>query len=596
MIDAMRWTVVALATVLAGGLAQAQTTERVSVDSSGAQGLGESLDGSISADGRFVAFDSSASNLVPGDTNGCVDVFVRDRLLGTTERVSVASSGAQGDWHSTLPVISADGRYVAFRSSATNLVPGVNGPGQLYVHDRQSGTTEKVSVSSSGVQGDSGSLLQSISADGRFVTFSSSSTNLVVGDTNGSWDAFVRDRQNGTTERVSLGSGGVQGRDDSFAGGISTDGRFVAFSSFSSDLVAGDTNGMFDVFVRDRQNGTTERVSLGSGGVQGDGNSFAFSVSADGRFVLLQSLATNLVAGDNNASLDFFVRDRQSGTTERVSVGSGGAEANFGAADRADMSADGRFVAFESPSTNLSSGDTNGYWDIFVHDRATDATEWVSVDPSGAQGNDISRAPSISADGRFVAFDSESINLVAGDTNGVSDVFVRDSGPVIPGTDLCQPGTGSVIACPCSNPPSGAPRGCDNSAGTGGAQLASSGWASLAFESVVFTTNGERPTAASILLQGNAESQSGIAFGQGVRCVTGLMKRLYLKIAASGSITVPGPGDLPVSARSAALGDPISAGASRWYAVYYRDPILLGGCPAASGFNITQTQLVAWGP
>ena len=171
-----------------------------------------------------------------------------------------------------------------------------------------------------------------------------------------------------------------------------------------------------------------------------------------------------------------------------------------------------------------------------------------------------------------------------------------DPGSSSPGTDMCQPGGGSVIACPCANPPSGTPRGCDNSAATGGAQLTSTGTASLAGDTVVFATNGEKPTATSVLLQGNALIGSGVAFGQGVRCAGGTLKRLYVKTASGGSITAPGVGDPSVSARSAALSDPIAAGTMRWYAVYYRDPIVLGGCPASSTFNITQTQQVTWAP
>jgi hypothetical protein len=175
------------------------------------------------------------------------------------------------------------------------------------------------------------------------------------------------------------------------------------------------------------------------------------------------------------------------------------------------------------------------------------------------------------------------------------DDMELDSGSLSPGVDVCQPGQAGVIACPCSNPPSGAPRGCDNSSGTGGAQLASAGSASLSADTVVFITNGERPTATSVLLQGNAFSAGGLTFGMGVRCAGGGLKRLYVRNASGGSISVPQPGDPSVSARSAALGDPIAPGTQRWYGVYYRDPNVLGGCPGLSTYNITQTQQVAWG-
>jgi hypothetical protein len=252
-------------------------------------------------------------------------------------------------------------------------------------------------------------------------------------------------------------------------------------------------------------------------------------------------------------------------------------------------------VAFRSSASNLVVGDTNGFPDIFVRDRQYGTTERVNVDSNGVQGNEASDSPAISANGRFVAFESRASNLVPGDTNAYQDIFLHDRGAGFLGMDLCQAGTGGVSACPCSNPPSNSPRGCDNSAGTGGAQLTSSGSASVGSDSVVFLTNGEKPTATSIVLQGDMEVTNGLPFGQGVRCLGGALKRLYVKSASGGSIRAPGPGDPSVSARSAALGDSIGAGTNRWYAVYYRDPVVLGGCAATSTFNITQTQLIAWG-
>src|SRR5439155_1725953 len=201
--------------------------------------------------------------------------------------------------------------------------------------------------------------------------------------------------------------------------------------SAASDLVAGDTNGVSDVFVHDRQTGTTERVSVASGGAQGNGSSgligFAFppALSADGRFIAFVSFATNLVAGDTNAATDVFVHDRQTETSRASCVASGGTEGNAASLGFA-LSADGRFVAFRSDATNLVAGDTNGTTDVFVHDRQTGATERMSVGSGGVQGNGFSAGPALSADGRFVAFRSVGTNLVAGDTNGATDVFVHD--------------------------------------------------------------------------------------------------------------------------------------------------------------------------
>jgi hypothetical protein len=343
--------------------------------------------------------------------------------------------------------------------------------------------------------------------------------------------------------------------------------------------------------VHDRLNGTTEHASVGT---QGFGGGVYPSISSDGRFVAFHGGVSDLVANDTNFDSDVFVRDLQNDTTERVSLSTGGAQGNSGSYDAA-ISSDGRFTAFVSLATNLVSGDTNGTWDVFVHDRQSGVTERLSVATDGTQGNDQSRYPSISPDGRFVGFESYATNLVAGDTNANPDAFLHDREPA-GFTGFCEPGVAGVIACPCSNAPSGPGRGCDNSAGTGGATLSASGTAYLATDDLVFTTSDEMATATSIVLQANVENAGGAAFGQGVRCVAGSLKRLYVKVASGGSITAPnfGLGDATVSARSAALGDLIQAGESRYYLVYYRDPIVLGGCPGSSTFNATQTGRVSW--
>jgi Tol biopolymer transport system component len=346
------------------------STTRVSVSSAGAEGNNNSGSTSISADGRYVAFDSGASNLVPGDTNGRSDVFVHDRQTAATTRVSVSSAAAQGNDHSYAPSISADGRYVAFYSHATNLVPGdTNATHDVFVHDRQTAATTRVSVSSAGAQANGGSDKPSISADGRYVAFESQASNLVAGDTNATEDVFVHDRQTGTTTRVSVSSAGAQGDGHSNAPSISADGRYVAFHSGATNLVPTDTNNWYDVFVHDRQSGTTTRVSVSSAGGQGNGTSRWASISADGRYVAFNSSASNLVPGDTNDAYDVFVHDRQMGSTTRVSVSSAGAEGN-GESEVPSISADGRYVGFESTAANLVPGDTNGYYDVFVHDRA----------------------------------------------------------------------------------------------------------------------------------------------------------------------------------------------------------------------------------
>jgi tricorn protease-like protein len=406
--------------------AEAAETTLVSVDSAGTQGNGHCYSLSLSADGRYVAFQSAASNLVPGDTNNYTDIFVHDRQTGDTARVSVSSSGAQGNSESEWPSISADGRYVAFDSPASNLVTGDTGYYDVFVHDRQTGQTARVSVSSGGAQGNRDSGWPSISADGRYVAFRSAASNLVTGDTNNRYDIFVHDRQTGQTSRVSMDSAGTQGNHDSGWPSISADGRYVAFQSYASNLVPGDTNNASDVFVHDRQTGQTSRVSMDSAGTQGNNESLYLAISADGRFVAFQSYASNLVPGDTNNAPDVFVHDRQTGQTTRASVSSSGAQGNSGS-DWPSISADGRFVAFLSYASNLVPGDTNDVRDIFVHDRQTGQTTRASVSSSGDQGNSESNSPSISADGRSVAFQSAASNLVPGDTNGYQDIFVYDS-------------------------------------------------------------------------------------------------------------------------------------------------------------------------
>jgi len=586
-----------------GALGFAQVTQRVSVSSSGVEGNGTCRRiTSISAGGRFVAFASAATNMVAGDSNGVLDVFVRDRTTGVTERVSVGSGGAQANGASQDPSISGDGRYVAFQSSASNLVASdTNGRADIFVRDRVLLTTERVSIDSSGAEGNLDSFLPAISTTGRYVAFGSSASNLVVGDTNGFQDVFVRDRQSATTERVSIDSAAVEGNSTSSDPYISADGRFVAFVSSATNLVAGDTNTFLDVFVHDRSGDTTERVSVDSSGVEGNADSSALdrpTISADGRYVAFASQATNLVASDTNSSVDVFLHDRQSDTTERVNLDSGGLEGDdYGAYP--SISADGRLVAFASPATNLVPGDTNGSVDIFVRDRQTATTERASVNWAGVEGNALSSPfPAISGNGRYVVFHSFATNLVPADTNGTTDIFVRDRVGVSVFTSLCDPGLGGVQSCPCGNPPSGSGRGCDNSAATGGAILSATGAAYLSSDSLVFTTSGERPSALSILMQGTASPPAGLIYGQGIRCASGLITRLYQKVAVGGTITAPdfAVGNPSVSVRSAAKGDVIGAGQSRWYLVFYRDSTVLGGCPPTSTYNATQTGLVVWSP
>jgi Tol biopolymer transport system component len=556
-------------------------------DTSGLYGV------SVSADGRFVAFQSYATNLIPGDTNGNPDIFLRDRQTGLTTLVSVDSSGVHGNDASFYPAISSDGRFLAFRSYASNLVSGdTNGVPDIFVHDRISGTTTRVSVDSAGGQSNASSNVPSISSDGRYVAFESSATNLVAGDANGVEDVFVHDLQTGATIRVSVDSGGSEGDGASGYNSISGDGRYVAFISAATNLVPGDTNGFLDVFVHDLQSGSTTRASVDASGFQGDADSLRATISSNGRCVAFHSLADNLVPGDTNGIPDVFVRDLQAGTTTRVSVSSSGAQAS-GNSLNPSISYDGRFVAFESLATDLVSGDTNARMDVFLRDRLLGATTRVSVDSGGNQANDASQTSSISLDGRYVAFRSTATNLVGGDTNGFDDVFVRERGAASAILSFC-PGDGTGSNCPCGNIGASG-HGCENSSSTGGALLSATGTASLSTDSVQCTSSGERPTALSVLLQGSTAVAPGI-YGDGLRCAGGVLKRLYVKSAMAGVVTVPQAGDLSISAESAAKGDPLSLGATRVYQVYYRDPSS-SFCPNPPGgtFNVSNAIAIAWG-
>ena len=406
---------------------QAPSTGRVSVSSGGGEANGASILPSISADGRLVAFTSRASNLVPGDQNGYVDIFLRDRSNNLTERISLTSSGGEADWDSAIAAISPDGRYVAFDFSVSNLVQGdFNFASDIFVRDRQISQTSRVSIASNGAQANGRSIYPAISSGGRYVTFQSNATNLVGGDTNSNDDIFIHDRQSGQTQRVSVSSAGTQADRSSFTPSLSANGRLVAFRSLASNLVIGDTDDVGDIFVRDLDGSQTTRVSIASNGEQADGDSISAAISADGRYVAFISEASNLVSGDTNGYRDAFVHDRQTGATERVSVSSAGAQGDDTTNTLLGISADGRQVAFASLASNLVSGDNKGYYDVFVHDRWSGVTEIVSTNNALEEGDRESYHPAISADGQFVAFESYAANLVSGDNNGTFDVFVRD--------------------------------------------------------------------------------------------------------------------------------------------------------------------------
>ncbi|MCA9390367.1 PD40 domain-containing protein [candidate division WWE3 bacterium] len=430
---------------------------RVSVDDSGTQGNNASTRNAIDSDGSNIAFASLSNNLVADDTNVYSDIFVFDATTDNVTRVSVDSSGSQANGASDAPSISADGRYIAFHSAASNLVASdTNGVVDVFVHDLQSGTTERVSVDSVGTQANNHSLYPSISDDGRYVVFESRATNLIAGDTNSAIDIFLHDRNTGATTRVSVDSSDTESDGHSIYAAISGDGQFVTYSSVATNLVAGDTNGVSDVFLRDLNTDTTTRISVHTDGTEADGLSTHQSIDDVGRYIAFESEATNLIDDDSNSYRDIFVRDTYLNVTQRVSVSTAGVEGDHISGDTTDnpnsrISANGQYVAFKSRASNLVTDDENGIVDVFVHDRQTGYTVRVSTDSLGNEANNASYYPSISNDGRYIGFYSYADNLVSGDTNGVGDVFVydRDSLPPTstptptstPGASISNPAT-----------------------------------------------------------------------------------------------------------------------------------------------------------
>ncbi len=340
-------------------------TRRVSLSTNGTEGDGRSFAGGVTKNGRVVVFWSHATNLVAGDTNGVEDVFLHDVRNGETTRINLGARGVQADGVSRSPSMSDDGRWIAYHSGASNLVPGdTNGETDIFLYAAETGLTTRVGQPAD-AQSDGSSLAPKVSANGRFLAFESMATNLVPSDTNGTMDAFVFDQRSGTLTRVSVSSAGEEGDSQSRTPRIAPKGRFVVYHSLATNLVAGDSNDDFDSFMHDMKTGETTRVSVSSQGVEGNGDSFASALSRNGRFVLLTSRAANLVEGDTNESADVFVHDRRHGTTTRITRGLDGQEPNADVFAKA-MSANGRYVLVGTEASNLVGDDTNGEDDLFL--------------------------------------------------------------------------------------------------------------------------------------------------------------------------------------------------------------------------------------
>ena len=401
-------------------------TNLVSVATTGVTGAGASSDTDVSADGRYVVFTSAATNLVASDTNAATDVFVRDTTTGITTRISVSATGVQATGASDQPAISADGRYVAFRSAATNLITGdTNAKTDIFVKDRTTGAIERVSLSSSGTQSTNDSDSPALSGDGRYVTFASTATNLVSGDTNAKADIFLRDRQTSATTRLSVSTSGTQSNNTSELPDISNDGNRITFSSTATNLVTGDTNAVRDVFVRDRAAVTTTRVSVSTSGTQATNLSEHPAISGDGTTIAFESTATNLVSGDTNAKRDIFTRKLATNTTTRVSLTDTGAQTSADSLSPA-ISTSGSLIAFSTTGA-IVTDDFNGVGDVFVRDTGAATTRRVSLGTMSQEGNGASTAPALNVDGTVTAFTTAATSFTATDGNGATDVFSRAS-------------------------------------------------------------------------------------------------------------------------------------------------------------------------
>jgi hypothetical protein len=415
-----------------------QIEKTISVNADGQMGDNESRLARIALGGRYVVFQSFATNLIPGGTApGVAHVYVYDMVLDTIDLVSKSFDDGQGNANSFAPYISADGRYVVFYSGASNLVPDdTNGVADVFVRDLQENITHRVSVASDGTQGNASSsqagTYPNISVDGRYITFYSNASNLVSDDTNGVGDIFVHDLEEGTTRRVSVASDGTQGDAISFGSGISSSGNYVSFSSNASNLVPGDTNGVTDIFVHDLEEGTTRRVSVASDGTQGDaisGDIFAIPMfSPDERHVIFSSQASNLVPDDTNGIADIFVHDLVSGETQRVSLGFDGSEVFVSPSffthgfilDNAD------YVLFNviAPDFTIVDGPTSDFREIVVRDMNRQKNHLLLLEDRTERPNQSLQYPSTTLDGRFMSLHSSATNLIEGDFNGFLQVFI----------------------------------------------------------------------------------------------------------------------------------------------------------------------------
>jgi Tol biopolymer transport system component len=449
--------IIATSTLVVVGAAQATTngTVRVSTNAAGTQANGGSFLPSVSRDGRLVAFKSTGTNLHPADTNGFADVFVKDMSTGAVTLVSANMAGGSGNGDSDEPSLSADGRYVSFTSTASDLVPGdTNGVKDVFRRDLKKKRTDLISVANNGDQATGYAGGSSINGDGRFVAFGSPASNLpdgIVGTHTWS-QIYLRDMLAQRTILVSANASGGAGNSSSRHPSISEDGRYLGYTTAATDLIVPDANGSIsDIHLWDWRTGQTIRASDSNAGVQVDDESYFVAVSATGRYIAFTSAATNLGLPNPSGVWQVYLRDQVTGFTEAVSLDPNKQEGN-GYSQWPSVSADGRYVAFESLASDLVALDANGEFDIFVRDRTASTTTRVSLSETGGDPDGRSVWAVISADGATVTFESRGTNVVMPDVTGrATDVYQVTLSPTAPPSPM-TPGVPEVTRTPRPSP------------------------------------------------------------------------------------------------------------------------------------------------
>lgn len=426
---AMTSRLLACCLLLDCGLSWSASIERVSTTSTNQEVNEGSRRPSITPNGRFVLFNSFASDLVTGDTNGVTDIFLKDRKTGVVTRISTNALGQEGNAESGNyfnAAITPNARFAVFESEADNLVQqDLNIVKDVFLKNIKTAAVTRVSTNSQGVEANGESFTASISANGRYVAFTSAATNLVDGDSNANADIFVKDLKTGAVTRASTNSQGQQANNgNSYSAVISPNGRYVVFESDATNLVDNDTNASFDIFLKDLKTGKITRVSTSSENEQANFASSNANLTANGRYVVFDSEATNLVAGDNNDNGDVFVKDLKTGAIKLASTNIQGQQADSVSRD-ASISSNGRYVVFQSSASNLGANVLNDSIDeIFLKDMKTGQVTLVSANNNGVQADNSCWYPTLTPNGKYIAFYSYAANLVDGDSNNSADVFV----------------------------------------------------------------------------------------------------------------------------------------------------------------------------